>query len=121
MVLPTRQNRFAPFSRTPSLRRLKTAFSPTRLSARSRSPSSSSTASGTTTSPLTRTSSPASNHSANSIRHLLALRRKPSVLDVELEEERSLFGHEVIEVLEPRPWGRGEVEVGIFEVLEGRC
>lgn len=50
------------------------------------------------------------------------LRRKPSVLDIEMEEEKHLFGHEV-DMLEPRPSGcglNGGVEVGIFEVLEGR-
>ncbi|KAF2255694.1 hypothetical protein BU26DRAFT_557200 [Trematosphaeria pertusa] len=124
MVTPTRTNRFQSFTplRTPStsLRRLKTAFSPTR-SHRSCSPSSSTG----TTSPLTRTSSPDSHRSSGSmtsIRHLLMLRRKPSVLDIEMEEEKHLFGHEV-DMLEPRPSGcglNGGVEVGIFEVLEGR-
>ena len=117
----TRTNRFAfpAGSTTGSLRRLRTAFSPTR-SNRSVSPSSTAT-----TSPLTRASSPDSHRSSasiNSIRNLLMLRRKPSVLDIELEEERHLFGHE-LEMLEPRPslGGLGGVEVGIFEVLEGRC
>jgi hypothetical protein len=57
----------------------------------------------------------------NSIRQLLALRSKPSVLDLEREEERCLFEVE-LEMLEPRPQSgemRG-VEVGIFEVLSGR-
>ncbi|KAF1956153.1 hypothetical protein CC80DRAFT_548452 [Byssothecium circinans] len=125
MVNTTRQNRFAsPFTpiRTPShsLRRLRTAFSPSR-SARSASPSSSTG----TTSPLTfsRTSSPDSHRSSGSmgsIRDILRLRRKPSVMDMELEEERHLFGQEV-GCLEPRlsvgDRNRG-VEVGIFEVLE---
>ncbi|KAF2638034.1 hypothetical protein P280DRAFT_482456 [Massarina eburnea CBS 473.64] len=123
-----RQNRFAsPFTpiRTPSqsLRRLRTAFSPSR-SARSVSTSSSTG----TTSPLTfsRTSSPDSHRSSGSmgsmgsIRDILKLRRKPSIMDIELEEERHLFGQEV-ECLEPRlslgDRNRG-VEVGIFEVLE---
>lgn len=48
------------------------------------------------------------------------LRRKPSVLDIEMEEEKHLFSHE-LEMLEPRPSINGQVEVGIFEVLEGRC
>ncbi|ORY13756.1 hypothetical protein BCR34DRAFT_586336 [Clohesyomyces aquaticus] len=123
MVSPTRTNRFQSFNvvRTPStsLRRLKTAFSPTRLSSRSRSPSSSTG----TTSPLTRTSSPDSHRSASSthsIREMLMLRRKPSVLDIEIEEERCLFSHE-LDLLEPRPRSGAErVEVGIFEVLDGR-
>ena len=120
MVAPTRTNRFQSFTplRTPgSLRRLKTAFSPTR-SHRSSSPSSSTG----TTSPLTRTSSPDSHYSAistHSIRHLLMLRKKPSVLDVEMEEEKHLFSHE-LEMLEPRPSLNGQVEVGIFEVLDGK-
>ncbi|KAJ4296779.1 hypothetical protein N0V90_006827 [Kalmusia sp. IMI 367209] len=118
----TRTNRFA-FPGTPmrttsgSLRRLRTAFSPTR-SSRSISPSSTGT-----TSPLTRTSSPDSHRSSgsiNSIRNLLMLRRKPSVLDLEMEEEKHLFSHE-LDLLEPRPSLEGKVEVGIFEVLEGRC
>jgi hypothetical protein len=52
---------------------------------------------------------------------MLKLRRKPSVFDIELEEEMHLFGQEA-ECLEPRlsvgDRNRG-VEVGIFEVLEG--
>ncbi|KAF2869718.1 hypothetical protein BDV95DRAFT_596045 [Massariosphaeria phaeospora] len=121
MPTPTRPNRFQSFTplRTgTSLRRLRTAFSPSR-SPRSISPSSSTG----TTSPLTRTSSPDSHRSfssSHSIRQLLALRRKPSVLDVEREEERHLFSHE-LEMLEPRPSIGSGVEVGIFEVLNGKC
>ncbi|KAF2786822.1 hypothetical protein K505DRAFT_259052 [Melanomma pulvis-pyrius CBS 109.77] len=120
MVSPTRTNRFQSFTplRTPgSLRRLRTAFSPVR-SGRSVSPSSSTG----TTSPLTRNSSPDSHRSTSSsgsIRALLMLRRKPSVLDVEMEEEQHLFSHE-LEMLEPRPRSQGKVEVGIFEVLDGK-
>ncbi|KAF2706780.1 hypothetical protein K504DRAFT_447672 [Pleomassaria siparia CBS 279.74] len=124
MVAPsTRSNRFsASFSpmRTPgSLRRLRTAFSPVR-SGRSVSPSSSMG----TTSPLTRTSSPHSHRStssfgSHSIRELLRLRRKPSVLDAEMEEEKHLFSHE-LEMLEPRPSLNGQVEMGIFQVLDGK-
>jgi|TARA_R110002003_G_scaffold28_20_gene1701 hypothetical protein len=58
---------------------------------------------------------------------MLSIRRKPSVLEFEMEEEKHLFGHE-LELLEPRPamgfGGRagGEVHVvGIFEVLDGKC
>jgi hypothetical protein len=54
----------------------------------------------------------------SSIRDLLMLRHKPSVMDVEMEEEKHLFGQE-LEMLEPRPslqFG----EVGIFEVLDGK-
>jgi hypothetical protein len=54
---------------------------------------------------------------------MLSLRRKPSVLEFEMEEEAHLFGTE-LEVLEPRPRsGRmGEAHVvGIFEVLDGKC
>jgi len=47
------------------------------------------------------------------------LRRKPSVLDIEMEEERHLFSSE-LEMLEPRPSLTGHVEVGIFEVLDGK-
>jgi hypothetical protein len=53
------------------------------------------------------------------------VRRKPSVLEFEMEEERHLFGQE-LDVLEPRPsmvrGGSGEgCVVGIFEVLDGKC
>ncbi|KAJ4353385.1 uncharacterized protein N0V89_005114 [Didymosphaeria variabile] len=122
----TRTNRFSfgSPSRTPStsLRRLRTAFSPTR-SSRSISPSSTGT-----TSPLARgrdrTGSPDSHRSSgsmNSIRDILMLRHKPSVLDLEMEEEKHLFSHE-LDVLEPRP-SMGECKgagVGIFEVLDGK-
>jgi len=50
------------------------------------------------------------------------LRRKPSVIEFEIEEERQLFRQE-LGVLEPRPsLGDSEVcVVGIFEVLSGKC
>jgi hypothetical protein len=58
---------------------------------------------------------------------MLSLRRKPSVLEFEMEEEQHLFSHE-LDLLEPRPamgfGGRsgGETHVvGIFEVLDGKC
>lgn len=108
----TRTNRFA----FPA-RRLRTAFSPTR-SSRSISPSSTGT-----TSPLARTGSPDSHRSSgsiNSLRDILMLRHKPSVLDLEMEEEKHLFGHE-LEMLEPRPSLGAQVEVSIFEVLNGKC
>ncbi|KAF2808424.1 uncharacterized protein BDZ99DRAFT_55382 [Mytilinidion resinicola] len=114
--------RFQPL-RTPSLRRLRTAFSPTR-EPRPREPlSASSTSSTRTTSPLTRTSSPDSHFSASStassLRALLLLRRKPSSLDLEMEEERRSFGVE-LDMLEPRPHGEARGMGGIFEVLDGR-
>ncbi|EMD61477.1 hypothetical protein GGP41_004085 [Bipolaris sorokiniana] len=126
---PSRTNRFQSFtplrSTTGSLRRLKTAFSPTRgVSMRSASPSSILTSSSMT-SPLTRNSSPHSQRSSSgsSLRELLAVRRKPSVLEFELEEEKHLF-EQGLDVLEPRPSaGRGSSEVlvvGIFEVLDGK-
>lgn len=128
MPSPSRTNRFQSFTplrnSSNSLRRLKTAFSPTR-SARSISPSSSSTC---TTSPLSRNASPHSYRSSSaSIRQILSVRRKPSVLEFEMEEEMHLFSHE-LELLEPRPAmgfaGRSGSEVhvvGIFEVLDGKC
>jgi hypothetical protein len=119
----TRTNRFSFGSptRTPStsLRRLRTAFSPTRSS---RSISTSSTG---TLSPFARgrTGSPDSHCSSNSIesiRNLLMLRRKPSMMDLEMEEEKHLFEHE-LEVLEPRPsLGDAGATMGIFEVLDGK-
>jgi hypothetical protein len=58
---------------------------------------------------------------------MLSIRRKPSVLEFEMEEEKHLFGQE-LELLEPRPamgfGGRSGCEVhvvGIFEVLDGKC
>ncbi|KAF2496015.1 hypothetical protein BU16DRAFT_560864 [Lophium mytilinum] len=112
--------RFQPL-RTPSLRRLRTAFSPPRGP---RSASSSTASSTRTTSPLTRTSSPDSHFSAassttSSLRALLLLRRKPSSLDLEMEEERRSFGVE-LGMLEPRPSGEARGMGGIFEVLDGR-
>jgi hypothetical protein len=78
------------------------------------------------TSPLTRNSSPHSQRSSSgsSLLELLAVRRKPSVLEFEMEEERHLFEQE-LDVLEPRPSsGRGSSDVvhvvGIFEVLDGK-
>ncbi|CAG5156915.1 uncharacterized protein ALTATR162_LOCUS4708 [Alternaria atra] len=126
MPSPSRTNRFQSFtplrSTSGSLRRLKTAFSPTRNSMRSASPSSIISSS---TTPLTRNSSPHSYRSSgSSIRQLLAVRRKPSVYEFEMEEEKHLFEQE-LDVLEPRPsMGRGASEVhvvGIFEVLDGKC
>ncbi|KAH9865745.1 hypothetical protein J1614_009332 [Plenodomus biglobosus] len=123
---PSRTNRFQSFtplrSTSGSLRRLRTAFSPTRLSMRSASPSFS-LSSTATTSPLTRNSSPHSYRSSagSSIRQLLAVRRQPSVIEFEMQEERHLFGQE-LEVLEPRPsLGEDVGVVGIFEVLSGKC
>jgi hypothetical protein len=58
---------------------------------------------------------------------MLSVRRQPSVLEFEMEEEKHLFGRE-IELLEPRPAmgfggmdGRDVRVVGIFEVLDGKC
>jgi hypothetical protein len=112
MSSPQRQNRFQSF--TP-MRRLRTAFSP------SRSTRSVSTSSTSTFSPLTRNSSPHSYVSSRaSIREMLSLRRQPSVLEFEMQEERHLFGPELA-LLEPRPsiGCEGHV-VGIFEVLDGK-
>lgn len=47
----------------------------------------------------------------------LGVRRQPSLIDVEMEEERRAFPAE-LEMLEPRP--AGVVVGGIFEVLNGR-
>ncbi|RMZ68924.1 hypothetical protein GMOD_00002818 [Pyrenophora seminiperda CCB06] len=129
MPSSTRTNRFQSFtplrSTSGSLRRLKTAFSPTRNSMRSASPSSIMTTS--TTEPLTRNSSPHSHRSASSdssISQMLAMHHKPSVLEFEMQEEKDLF-EQGLNVLEPRPSlsrGASEVHVvGIFEVLDGKC
>lgn len=52
---------------------------------------------------------------------MLAVRRKPSVLEFEMEAEKEMFEHE-LGVLEPRDrFGECEVHVvGIFEVLDGK-
>lgn len=132
--MSTRSNRFsASFAplRTPSqtMRSLKTAFSPTRSS---RSPSTTSYSSSISTSPLTqsrnpsggsysRNSSPQSSRSAHSLAEILAVRRRPSTLEFEMQMEMLRYPSEM-GVLEPRP--RGEELggcVGIFEVLDGKC
>lgn len=58
---------------------------------------------------------------------MLSIRRKPSMVEFEMEEEKHLFSHE-LELLEPRPAmgfagaSGSEVHVvGIFEVLDGKC
>lgn len=135
--MSTRTNRFstsfAPL-RTPSqtMRSLKTAFTPTRAS---RSPSTTSYSSAISTSPLThqpqhsrpsggsysRNSSPQSSRSAHSLAEILAVRRRPSTLEFEMQMEMLRYPSEM-GVLEPRP--RGEELggcVGIFEVLDGKC
>lgn len=136
--MSTRSNRFsgtfAPL-RTPSqtMRSLKTAFSPTRSS---RSPSTTSYSSTISTSPLTssldssyrpsggsytRNSSPQSSRSAHSLAEILAVRRRPSTLEFEMQMEMVRFGSE-LDVLEPRPVGcECAGVVGIFEVLDGKC
>jgi hypothetical protein len=118
----TRTNRFRSF--TPLRSSILTSFSPRS----SRSISTSSTNTVSSTSPLSRNSSPHSyRSSAASIREMLSLRRKPSVLEFEMEEEQHLFEHE-LELLEPRPsmgykgrMGSETHVVGIFEVLDGKC
>jgi hypothetical protein len=141
--MSTRTNRFstsfAPL-RTPSqtMRSLKTAFSPTRSS---RSQSTTSYSSTISTSPLThqspssyspdsyrpsggsysRNSSPQSSRSAHSLAEILAVRRRPSTLEFEMQMERRAWGSEMA-VLEPRPVGAEFAGcVGIFEVLDGKC
>ncbi|KAF2842437.1 hypothetical protein M501DRAFT_1013780 [Patellaria atrata CBS 101060] len=120
-----RNSRFSSsFRGTPSLRRLKTAFSPVRQSSRSRSTSSSSSTISST-SPLTVTPSSALSTSsttsnASSLAAALALRRKPSMLDLEMQEERRSFAQE-LNMFEPRPDVHFDGAVGgIFEVLDGR-
>ncbi|KAF9696209.1 hypothetical protein EKO04_006048 [Ascochyta lentis] len=130
--MSTRSNRFSgsfqPL-RNPSqtMRTLKTAFSPTRSS---RSASATSYSSTSTTSPLTqsrhpsgsysRASSPQSSCSRHSLAELLAVRRRPSSLEFEMQMESRTFGSELA-VLEPRPFGVEHAGVvGIFEVLDGK-
>jgi hypothetical protein len=111
------------------MRSLKTAFSPTRSS---RSTSTTSYSSTISTSPLTqsrnpsggsysRNSSPQSSRSAHSLAEILAVRRRPSTLEFEMQMEMMRFGSE-LHVLEPRPVGCEHAGVvGIFEVLDGKC
>lgn len=42
------------------------------------------------------------------------------MMEVELEEERNVFGHELVAVVEPRPTFVGSSRGGIEEILEGR-
>lgn len=126
--------------RAPSLRRLRTAFrtpspasstrstatsdaslssfSPRRLfsvnsfgNKRSLSPSSIPSSSGTLS------SSGSDCRPRRPVLLSLGIRRQPSLIDVEMEEERRAFPAE-LEMLEPRP--EGVVVGGIFEVLSGR-
>jgi len=106
--------------RSPSLRKLRTAFS------RSATPSSSTHSSpdlggGRAWSPATSDcpshASHASHHSSSSIREILALRRAPSGVEMELEEEARSFPDEV-GLLEPRPEAPPTTR-GLFEVLDG--
>lgn len=49
------------------------------------------------------------------------MRRKPSLIDLEIEEEKKFVSVEEMSLLEPRPRSGGAVTVGsIFEVLDGR-
>ena len=52
----------------------------------------------------------------DSLRTLILLRRQPSSVDLEIEEEKRSFGAE-LNMLEPRP--EEPVVGGIFEVLNG--
>ncbi|KAL2354009.1 hypothetical protein BJ546DRAFT_90812 [Cryomyces antarcticus] len=106
------QQAFQPL-RSPSLHRLKTVFSS------STSPTRSSSSS---TSPLSASSSAISDLSGTSrfsFRTVLFLRRNPSMVQMEMEEERRSFGDE-LQLLEPRP-NVPAVTGGIFEVLDGRA
>jgi hypothetical protein len=52
---------------------------------------------------------------------MLAVRRRPSTLEFEMQMEARTWGSEM-HVLEPRPCAEGVVGVvGIFEVLDGKC
>ncbi|KAF3043427.1 hypothetical protein E8E12_007032 [Didymella heteroderae] len=131
--MSTRSNRFSgsfqPLRSTSiRMRSIATAFSPTRSS---RSASATSYSSSSTTSPLTqsrnvsgsysRNSSPQSSRSNHSLAEMLAVRRRPSNLEFEMQMEMATFGSE-LDVLEPRPMGVEHASVvGIFEVLDGKC
>ncbi|KAJ4380534.1 hypothetical protein N0V86_003891 [Didymella sp. IMI 355093] len=131
--MSSRSNRFSgsfqPLRSTSiKMRSIKTAFSPTRSS---RSASATSYSSTSTTSPLTqsrnmcgsysRNSSPQSSRSDHSLAEMLAVRRRPSTLEFEMQMEMQTFGSE-LNVLEPRPMGTEHASVvGIFEVLDGKC
>lgn len=131
--MSTRSNRFSnsfqPLRSTSiKMRSMASAFSPTRAS---RSASATSYSSTSTTSPLTasrnvsgsysRNSSPQSSRSAHSLAEILAVRRRPSTLEFEMQSEMRMFESE-LDVLEPRPMdGVHASVVGIFEVLDGKC
>ncbi|KAF1923960.1 uncharacterized protein M421DRAFT_9252 [Didymella exigua CBS 183.55] len=131
--MSTRSNRFSgsfqPLRNTSiRMRSIKTAFSPTRAS---RSASATSCSSTSTTSPLTqsrsvsgsysRNPSPQSSRSGHSLAEMLAVRRRTSDLEFEMQAEALAFESE-LDVLEPRPRGGEHASVvGIFEVLDGKC
>jgi hypothetical protein len=138
ITMSTRSNRFSnsfqPLRSTSiKMRSIATAFSPTRSS---RSASQTSYSSTSTTSPLTasrdvsrsyasgsysRNSSPQSSRSGHSLAEMLAIRRRPSTLEFEMQVEMQTYGCE-LDVLEPRPMEGGHASVmGIFEVLDGKC
>ncbi|KAK3079541.1 hypothetical protein LTS18_004597 [Coniosporium uncinatum] len=78
------------------------------------------------TSPSSHFSHFSTTHSAKraSVRlhQMLLLRRKPSLMEIEIEDERRTFGQEMA-VLEPRPLPvveYGGAVGGIFEVLDGK-
>ncbi|KAF2161833.1 hypothetical protein M409DRAFT_27889 [Zasmidium cellare ATCC 36951] len=107
-------SKFQPLHPRTSLRRIKTAFTP-----------SSPTPSTTSASPLS--TSRLSNLSFGNMSSLSvssafnsrrAIRRKKSVVELEQEEERSLVGDELMSLVEPRP-SLGLAYGGIEEVLGG--
>jgi hypothetical protein len=128
--------------RTSSLRRLRTALSSTSVRstsssrssshsplsrASSPSPSASSGAShaqqwGHFSSPTSSVLSSSSSLSIARIRQFIQMRRQPSIVDLEMEEERRVCMPAELGLLEPRPMvGERGVCVGsIFEVLDGR-
>lgn len=101
--------------RSNSLRKLRTAFS------RNSSPSSSAQSSpemgGRAWSPASDYSTTSAQSNTSSIREILALRRRPSGVEIELEEEAREHPDEV-GLLEPRPEAPPTTR-GLFEVLDG--
>jgi hypothetical protein len=100
--------------RSASLRKLRTAFS--RNSTPSSSTNSSPEMNQRAWSPASDCSN-SSTHSNTSIREILALRRRPSGVELDLEEEARSFPDEV-GLLEPRPEAPPTTR-GLFEVLDG--
>ncbi|KAK8196718.1 hypothetical protein M8818_006885 [Zalaria obscura] len=101
-----------------SLRKIRTAFSPSRVSSSSRSDSSTSPLSARSSNSFSRFTT-FSNLSNISLSIRSVIRRSPSSVELEQEEERRLCNDELLDLIEPRP-SLGPAHGGIEDVLFGR-